>query len=52
MKVRLFGLVEHYFECASYEEIDAEFDRQLDRISLTLEEWLNWPTKPGQFLKW
>ena len=37
---KLFGLVEHFFDGMSFDELDSLLDCQLGRMSAILEEWL------------
>jgi hypothetical protein len=37
---KLFGLVEHFFDGMSFDELDSLLDSQLGRMSAILEEWL------------
>jgi hypothetical protein len=52
LTLKFYGLVEHYFAGRSYESVDSILDILLERVSLILEEWLNWNIKPSQFLSW
>lgn len=49
---RLFGLVEYFFDRKTYTEIEDKLDNQIERISILLEEWLDWHIKPSQFSSW
>ena len=40
-EVEFYGLTERFFE-KSYSEISTIVDRQIERISTVLEDWLNW----------
>jgi hypothetical protein len=51
-KLKLNGLVEHYFDGKSYNEIEIILDNSLERISILLVEWFNWNIMPSQFLSW
>jgi hypothetical protein len=50
--IELYGLVEHFFNGKSYIELSELVEKQLQRISILLEAWLNWPIKPYQIQKW
>ena len=50
--LKLNGLVEHYFDGKSYDEVEIILDNSLERISTLLVEWLNWNIMPSQFLSW
>ena len=43
--IRFFGLIEHFFQGSSFEEINAMVDSQLQRISSILEAWQKIKTK-------
>lgn len=51
-KLELFGLVEYYFNGQSYVEVLGKIDRQIERISIILEEWLNWKVRQSNLHDW
>jgi hypothetical protein len=48
----LYGLVEHFFGGITYDELDEKLDREISRISVILEDWLDWKIKSSQFSSW
>ena len=52
LPLKLYGLVEYYFDGRSYENVEDILDSLLGRVSKLLEEWLNWHIKPSQFSSW
>jgi hypothetical protein len=48
----LYGLVEHFIAGATYDDFSRKLDNQIARVSLLLEEWLNWRIHPGWIRKW
>lgn len=48
----LYGLVEHYFDGRTYDEIIRTLDEQIERISSILEEWIDWKAIPSQLSSW
>lgn len=49
---KLYGLVEHFFDGQTYADVDKKLDDQVARVSLLLEEWLNWTLRASQISKW
>ncbi|MFQ5330035.1 MAG: hypothetical protein ACE5D4_08630 [Thermodesulfobacteriota bacterium] len=48
----LYGLVEYFFDGDSYATVNCGLNKQLERLSALLEEWLNWQVTPSQFNSW
>ena len=48
---KLYGLIEYFFDGRTYDEIDNITDKQIDRISLILEDWLDWRINQSQIRK-
>jgi hypothetical protein len=49
---KLYGLVEYFVNGATYDDVNRKLDDQITRVSLLLEEWLNWKIQPGWIKKW
>ena len=49
---KLYGLVEYFVNGATYDDVNRKLDDQITRVSLLLEEWLNWKIRPGWIKKW
>lgn len=49
---KLYGLVEYFIDGATYEDVNRKLDNQITRVSLLLEEWLNWKIQPNKMKKW
>jgi hypothetical protein len=49
---KLYGLVEHFFDGATYDDVNRKLDDQITRVSLILEEWLSWRIQPNWIKKW
>jgi hypothetical protein len=43
------SLVEYFFNGYKFEEIDNKVNSQIKRISLILEEWLNWSLNSSEY---
>lgn len=48
----LYGLVEHFINGVTYDDVNRKLDDQIMRVSLLMEEWLNWRIQPGWIRKW
>ncbi len=40
------------FDGETYTEIEDKLDNQIERVSILLEEWLDWHIRPRQFSSW
>jgi hypothetical protein len=49
---KLYGLVEHFFDGRTYDEVADIVDKQIERTSAILEEWLNWPVSQSRIRNW
>lgn len=51
-QIPLFGLVEYFYDGASFVDIASQVNQQLTRVCDLLEEWLSWEVKPHQIRHW
>jgi len=49
---KLYGLVEHFFDGRTYDEVADIVDKQVERISLILEDSLNWSVSQNRIHRW